>query len=204
MIRVSVLRSVVLAWILALLATATASAEAQAKGFLGVTFGGHTTFFDPEKASGKSNPAVGASVTWLGQVFGVEGEISYGPGFFQRGQQKLVVDSSVLSGTASFVVAVPRKYSGYGLRPYAVAGGGFMHVALGQKVSALTVSKTLTAVSFGGGVTGFVTNRAGVSWDVRYFRGTGGPPAGVSFGTEKLSYWRISMGVAVRLGKVRP
>ena len=104
------LRSVVLAGILVLLATATASAEAQAKGFLGVTFGGQTTFFDLEKASGKSNPAVGASVTWLGQVFGVEGEISYGPGFFQRGQQKLVVDSGVTTGTANFVVAVPRKY----------------------------------------------------------------------------------------------
>ena len=50
----------------------------------------------------------------------------------------------------------------------------------------LPVSRTLAALDIGGGVTGFFTNRVGVSWDVRYFRSLGaGDNNGISFGNEQ-------------------
>jgi hypothetical protein len=194
------MRTGVLALGLLLAVPSAARAEGQVKGFLGVTFGGATTFVDLEDAVGKANPSMGGSGAWIGQVFGVEGEIAYGPGFFQTGQQDLVVSSSVTTATGSLVVLMPRKWSGYGLRPYGLAGGGMMHVRIEDVFDVLPVRSTVPTVDFGGGVTGFVSNRFGVNWDVRYFRSIGGPPAGLSFGTEKLSFWRASMALVVRVG----
>ena len=69
----------------------------------------------------------------------------------------------------------------------------------------LTVSRNLAALDIGGGVTGFFTNRIGVSWDVRYFRSIGaGDNNGLSFGNEQLSFWRATMAGVVRVGKVTP
>lgn len=201
MIGVDSMRSRVLGLAIVLLTPSVAAAEGQVKGFVGVTFGGGTTFVDLEKAVGKANPLIGGGGAWIGQVFGVEGELTFAPGFFQTGQQDLVVTSSVTTGTANLLVAMPRKVSGYSLRPYAVAGGGFMHVRIEDVFDVLPVRNTVSTVDFGGGVTGFVTNRIGVNWDVRYFRSIGGPPAGLSFGTERLSFWRASMGVVVRVGR---
>ena len=64
---------------------------------------------------------------------------------------------------------------------------------------ALKISRTLPAMDFGGGVTGFLTDRIGLSWEARYFRSTSGGTEGVSLGPERLSFWRASMAVAVRL-----
>ena len=72
-------------------------------------------------------------------------------------------------------------------------------------VDVLTVSRTLAALDVGGGVTGFFTNRIGVSWDVRYFRSLGaGVNTGLSFGNEHLSFWRAMMAGVIRVGKVSP
>jgi hypothetical protein len=48
-------------------------------------------------------------------------------------------------------------------------------------------------------VTGFVTHRVGVSWDLRRF-GTihGKSGRGISIGAEQLSFWRASMALAIR------
>jgi hypothetical protein len=49
-------------------------------------------------------------------------------------------------------------------------------------------------------VTGFLTQRIGLNWDVRRFstlRGEG-ETVGNSFGNEQLSFWRATMAVAVR------
>jgi Outer membrane protein beta-barrel domain len=198
------MRSSLLAWVLLLIAPASALAEWQLKPFVGVTFGGATTFVDLEKAVGKPNPAIGVGGTLLGEVLGIEGDLSWAPGFFQTGRQKLVVGSSVATGTVNLVVAMPRRFARYSLRPYAVAGGGFMHVRSEDIRKLLPVRNTESTIDIGGGATGFLTNRIGVNWDVRYFRSLGGPPIGLSFGTEKLRFWRASMAAVVRVGKVSP
>jgi len=58
----------------------------------------------------------------------------------------------------------------------------------------------LPTMDVGAGVTGFLTNRFGVNWDVRYFRSLGGKDQGigVSIGSEELSFWRAHMALAIR------
>jgi hypothetical protein len=88
----------------------------------------------------------------------------------------------------------------YTLRPYFVGGAGLMHAQIDHFFSVLPLSSTRPAMDLGGGATGFLTNRYGVNWDVRYFRNIGGrdASAGVSIGPEQLSFWRASMALAIR------
>ena len=178
-----------------------ASAEWQLRPFLGVTFGGGTTLLEPEMAVGSPNIAVGVNALLIGDTLGVEADLGYAPGFFQTGdpQQPLVVRSSATTLTGNVLIAVPRHLTQYTLRPYFVGGGGLMHAGF-EDFFGQMVTTTLPAMDVGGGVTGFLTNRFGVNWDVRYFRSLGGKDAGmgVSIGPEELSFWRAHMALAIR------
>jgi hypothetical protein len=187
------------------LAPAHASAEWQVKPFLGLTFGGGTTIIDHEEAVGERNLAVGVGVTWLGEILGIEADVGYAPGFFDSGEKPLVARSGVTTLTGSVVVALPRRMTEYTLRPYLVGGFGLMRVSIddlgeGNVVGELLRSR-LPAINVGGGVTGFVTRRVGVSWDLRYFRNAGGTvPLGLLIRgtTPRLSFWRANMAMALR------
>jgi len=199
------MRVVLLVAALLVLQPATGWAEWQLTPFLGATFGGTSSFLDLGQEAGKRKLAVGVGGTWLGTFIGVEGEIVWVPGFFE--DPLFVRSSSVTTMTGNFVLTLPRKYTEYGLRPYLVAGGGLVRVNIdsGQVGSdILDVRTSLGVLDFGGGATGFLTDRIGLNWDVRYFRSLGGKEGtGLSFGKEQISFWRLTMGVAVRLGKVR-
>lgn len=178
-----------------------ASAEWQIKPFVGLTFGGSTTFVvDFEDAVGTSNLAFGVNGTWLGEVLGVEADFGYAPGFFESGDQDLVRDSRVVTLTGNAVVALPRHLAQYSLRPYFVGGFGVMGLRLTDPEGVFTTSRSLAAIDLGGGVTGFLTDRIGLNWDVRWFGSVGGEDRGqgVSTGAEELSFWRATMAVAVR------
>jgi hypothetical protein len=177
----------------------TAGAEWQIRPFIGFTFGGVTTFADPEDAAGKQNPSIGVSGGWLGEVFGIEGDVAWAPGFFEAGENELI-SSGVNTLTGNVIVALPRRMAQYSLRPYFVGGAGVMQVSSLGTSGALPIESTLPAMNIGGGVTGFLTNRIGLSWDIRRFstlRGKG-ETRGNSFGEEQLSFWRATMAVAVR------
>jgi hypothetical protein len=86
------------------------------------------------------------------------------------------------------------------LRPYFSGGAGLMHVDASGRLDLLAVNRTLPALSFGGGVTGFLTTDVGVNWDIRRIntlRGEG-ETRGSSFGREQLTFWRATMAVALR------
>jgi hypothetical protein len=182
-----------------------ASAEWQIKPFAGVTYGGDSTFLLVGPlilAPNPNNPhfAYGVSGLLLGEIFGVEADFSHTPGFFQASNAPLVVDSGVYMLTGNFVVAMPRHLTQYTLRPYLVGGAGLMHVEYDLDRIQPGVSERLRAMDLGAGVTGFVTRRIGVSWDVRYFRSIERTiQSGVSFGSERLSFWRATMAVAIRI-----
>jgi len=179
-------------------------AEWQLKPFVGLDFGAATTFTDLDHVADKRHATFGVNGLVLGQVFGVEGDVSFAPGFFQAKRQQLVVGSGVTTATANFVVAFPRRWSQYSLRPYVVGGGGVMRVHIDDAIGVLSVDSSLGTVDFGGGVTGFLTDRVGVCWDLRYFRSFGGDSRGFSIGNEQLSYWRAMMAVAIRARKATP
>jgi hypothetical protein len=202
----------VLAVLLVVLWPGQAAAERQIKAFAGSTWGGSSTFVDVEQAAGSPNVVFGVSGLWLGDVFGIEGEVSRAPGFFQRGffrsgdtpvppggSADRQFGSSVTTATGSVVIAAHRRLTEYTLRPYFVAGGGLMRVVI-DDLGVLPVESTIGAVAIGGGVTGFLSERTGLSWDVRRFWSVRGPDRelGFSIGPEQLSFWRASMAIAFR------
>ncbi len=198
-------RAALAAMLLAFVAPSQAFAEWQLRPFIGATFGGETTLFDLDQAAGESKFTVGANAVWLGEFLGVEADLGHTPGFFERGAQNLVVGSRVTTLTGNVVLALPKRLAQYSLRPYVVGGAGIIYARSADVFDVLPISQTLAALDVGGGVTGFFSNRIGVSWDVRYFRSMGaGNNNGLSFGNEQLSFWRAMMAGVVRVGKVTP
>lgn len=179
--------------------TLASAAEWQFKPFFGAAFAGETTLIDLEFAAGNVHPAVGLTTLWIGDMLGVEADLGVMPGFFSAGENK-VVRSSVTTFSGNVVIAVPQHLTQYTLRPYFVGGGGLMHAQSELAFNPLPVASTLPAIDVGGGVTGFLTDRIGLNWDVRYFRSLGGGDAdrGISIGPERLSFWRASMALAIR------
>jgi hypothetical protein len=174
--------------------------DRQIRPFIGATLGGATTFVDPENVVGKAKFVVGASAVFLGDMFGVELDIADAPGFFESGDNNLVRASRVTTFSGNVVVAAPRRLTEYSLRPYFVGGGGLMRVRTTTAFSVFDIAATVPAFDVGVGLVGFVTNRTGVSWDVRRFQTLSSNPGkgGLSFGREYLSFWRATMAIALR------
>jgi hypothetical protein len=149
----------------------------------------------------KPHPVLGVTGVLLGEVLGLDADFGRAPGFFQSGDQNplLVLRSNATTLTGNVVIAVPRRMTQYTLRPYMVAGAGLVHATIGGALSGVNVSSTLPALDVGGGATGFLTRRVGLSWEVRYFRSIGkGSVRGASVAAERLSFWRANMAVAIR------
>ena len=184
---------------LLVLFAAPTAAEWHVKPFVGLTFGGHTTYVDLERAAPRPNPVVGVSGVLLGDVLGLDADLARASGFFEAGDQKLMRSSAVTTFTGNVVVAVSKRIARYTLRPYFVGGAGLMHVEMEGRLGGLHVGSTLPAMDVGGGATGFLNERLGLSWEVRHFRSVGNrPSSGVSFGNEQLSFWRATMALTIR------
>lgn len=206
------MRSGILAVGLVLLSGTQAAAEWQVTPSFGISFGGDTTFRDFEQAAGSPQALFGIRGAWLGEVFGFEGDLGTAPGFFQKGVFRFGgetpggpgattdVGSNVTTLTGNVVVALPRRIAEFTLRPYGVGGVGLMRVRIDDLPAGPPVASTLTVVDVGGGVTGFLSDRIGINWDVRRFWSLGGidQELGFSIGPEQLSFWRASMGLAIR------
>lgn len=174
-------------------------AEWQIRPFLGVTFGGSTTLPDLEQAAGKPKLTYGIAGALIGEILGVEVDLARTPGFLQSGSQALILDSSVTTVTANVTVALPRSIAEYTLRPYFVGGAGLMRTITRDFVGAFDVADSLATIDLGGGVTGFLTRRVGVNWDVRHFRSINGRVLpGITLAPEQVSFWRANMALAFR------
>jgi len=176
------------------------AADRQLRPFVGATFGGGTTFVDLESAAGNPNLALGVGAMFLGEVFGTEVEVADAPGFFEA-DKNLVRGSRVTTLTGNVVVAAPHRLTEYALRPYVIGGGGLMSVRTTTAFGVFDLSKLMPEFDVGVGVVGFLTNKIGVCWDLRRFQSIGGGDtggAGISFGDERLTFWRATMAVAIR------
>lgn len=184
-----------------LLWPASGWAEWQFKPFIGTTLAGSSTYVFTDEAAAERHLVVGVAVTWLGNFVGVEGDVGRLPGFFEADAVGDPLGSGVTTVTGSLVVTLPRKLTQYSLRPYVAVGGGLMRIGIDQQDDIFDAYRTFKAVSVGGGATGFLTDRVGLNWDLRYFRSVGGTEdTGLTIGRERVSFWRASMGVAVRVG----
>jgi hypothetical protein len=179
----------------------TDAAEWQFKPFVGATYGSDTTFVLVQQGTARPHTTLGINGMLLGEIFGLEADFGHTSGFFQDvdSAQPLVTDSGVTTLTGNVVVALPRRLAQYTLRPYIVGGAGMMHVRVDLNGGLQNVSN-LQAMDLGAGVTGFLTRRVGVSWDVRYFRSVDRTREnGFSITSEHLSFWRASMALAFRV-----
>jgi hypothetical protein len=199
------IRASVLAGALIALWPTTGWAEWQIKPFVGLTFLEETTFIHEvttgddglPKPAERSHRILGVSGSLLGEVFGVEGDLAYVPGALGT-EGRVVLKSSVTTITANVIVGLPRKWTRYTLRPYVAAGGGAMRVfAEHSFTDVLAVERTLKVWDVGGGATGFLNDRIGMSWDLRYFRSLGGERRGASIGEEELSFYRATMALVI-------
>jgi hypothetical protein len=184
-----------------LLLSARASAEdRQIRPFIGATFGGGTTILDFAQVAGKANLVIGVSAVFLGEMFGTEVEIADVPGFFDSSDKSLLRGSRVTTFSGNVVVAAPHRMTEYSLRPYLVGGGGLMRVRTTTALNVFDISSITPMLDVGVGVVGFLTNRTGVSWEIRRFQSVGGDTGkvGLSWGDEHLSFWRATMAVAIR------
>ena len=192
-------RALVLTTGLLLLCVRAGAADRQIRPFVGATFGGGTTFVDPEDAIGKLNPAIGVSAVFLSEVFGAEVEVADAPGFFE-GDKHLVIHSRVTTISGNVIVAAPHRLTEYWLRPYIVGGGGLMRVRTTTSFNVFDLAKVVPQVDVGVGVVAFLTPRVGVSWELRRFQsiGTDSKEVGLSLGGESLSFWRATMAAVIR------
>jgi hypothetical protein len=183
-----------------MLTAVAGAADRQIRPFFGATFGGGTTFVHLDSGVGKPHVTVGANVAVIGEIVGIDVDFGHSPGFFQTGDGSLVLGSSVTTVTGNVIIAAPRRLTEYVLRPYLVGGAGIMRVHRDDYLNVFEIAEVLPAIDFGGGVVGFLTNRVGVSWEIRRFQTIGNRDrgSGISFGPESLSFWRGSMALVVR------
>ena len=192
--------------LLCVLAASPARAEWHITPTFGVTFGGSTTFVDPDLATGNAHPSIGISGTWLSKgLFGAEGMATLAPGFFQgdiSGLRKTDVHieaSRLTTLMGNVVVAAPRKYTEYALRPFVSGGFGLMRVSEVDNYGVLDFTANVAGFNVGGGAIGFLTPTVGVRFDLRYFSTLQGTDQGTNaLGDARLRYMTASVGVVIR------
>jgi hypothetical protein len=181
-----------------LMSSRAAAAERQIRPYVGATFAGVTPFLDLEAAAGRPHPTIGLSAVFLGELLGAEIDVADVPGFLESGDKHLVLHSRVTTLCGNVVLAAPHRLTEYSLRPYVVAGGGMMRIRETTSLSVFDVSTVTPAFDVGVGAVAFVTNRAGVSWDVRRFQSFRDDEVRTGFGEGHLSFWRATMAVVIR------
>jgi hypothetical protein len=167
--------------------------------YLGFTFAGGSSLLDLESGSSESASVLGASGTLLGQgLFGVEADVGWAPGFFERGDRQLVASSSVTNLTGAVMLTLPVSVTRESLRPYVLAGGGLLRAEARDNIATFTIRRTMPAMVLGGGAIGFLTNSVGVRFDLRHLRSLGEGDDLIVGEGPRVRYWRGSVGLVLR------
>ena len=98
----------------------------------------------------------------------------------------------------NLVLTTPRSWNEYGLRPFVSGGLGFCATAT-DSFEFTPVNTNLLGYNIGGGAVGFLNERLGLRFDLRYFRSlkpSYDPELSVT-GRVHLSYWTGSVGVVL-------
>ena len=170
--------------------------------FWGYKFRGHTNIVDPANPAhpgGATKTTFGGSIDLLSRgVTGLEADFEHTPHFFDTGLQSLTVQSSVTTLLGNVIFTLPLAITQESLRPYGVAGLGWMHAANITQAHVLDTRSNLLALDIGGGAIGFLSPRAGVRFDIRHVKNLTNDKQAVTFGNTRLSYWRLTIGLVLR------
>jgi hypothetical protein len=207
------IRILALTVLLALGAPAGAAAEWHLTPFAGLSFKGDTTIIDLDPAPGVSVESrhwtIGGTATLIGAgPLGVEGLFMLAPSFFQSGNEdstlgnvgSTVVSSRLTVLMGNVVLATPLRWNEYGLRPFVSGGLGLMRAAQRTGENEFTIAVNALGVNIGGGAVGFLSERVGLRFDLRYFRMQ---PKDVASdvaigGRARLDFWNGSVGLVIR------
>jgi hypothetical protein len=152
-----------------------AAAEWHFSPMVGLTFKGATNIIDNELATTKVHRHLAGAVSLLGEgILGAEGVGSWMPGFFQADDKELVESSRTATLMGNVMVTTPRRWTEYILRPYFSGGFGLVHATVTQTPvgtgSALPpVRLNASGYNLGVGAIGFLSERTGVRFDLRYY-----------------------------------
>ena len=186
-----------------------ASAEWHLTPFAGLTMFGSTSIVDPEFATGDRHLHAGGSISWLSRgILGVEVIGTWTPGFFEGdtsfedipGGELGVESSRALSLMGNVLVTLPQRWTEYGLRPFVSGGFGLMHAHRSDLRDVFPVNVHVAGFNIGGGAIGFLTQRTGVRFDVRYHGTLNRAAEAPSFGPVHLRYVTASVGIVFRRG----
>jgi Outer membrane protein beta-barrel domain len=184
--------------LLVLLCTRDAAAgERFVTVFVGATARTETGFIDLDGAASKRKPAVGMAAGWWSRSwFGIEGEFTLLPAFFEA-DAGLVVSSRVITANGNVLVSPWRTAR---VQPYATIGAGVMSARISDVADVFPTATNLAALNGGVGAIATVRPRFAVRGDLRYFRSRfDESPAGVpALGARFIHNWRISAGIVVR------
>ena len=211
--RSSLIRFVVAALCLLALPR-TAAAEWQITPTIGFTFAGKTTLLDFQQATGKRHTDFGGNVALLGEgVIGAEVLVVFVPRFFETARTPLSTDvsrvelesSRTAAAMANAILTTPRRWTEYGLRPFVSGGFGVLHSSETFQAIAVTpvvlfpVHATMAGFNVGGGAVGFLTQRTGVRFDLRYYSSLHDTDRGtMAIGPARLHYMTASIGLVIR------
>lgn len=189
------------------------AAEWQLAPFAGFTFKGDTTLFaetvpaddggvESVNAASRVHWNFGGAATLIGAgPLGVEGLFLYTPGFLQQ-DVGVIRASRTIALMGNLVLATPRNWNEYGLRPYVSGGFGLLRVT-GEDIDRVDLFESpvnLFGYNVGGGAVGFITDRTGLRFDLRYFSHVRPDRTlvGNSIGPVELKYWNAAVGVVLR------
>jgi hypothetical protein len=185
---------------LLLAAPASAYADFFVVPFAGMKFGGSTSIVDLQLAAAKKKLVLGVAARKVDDgILGYEVEFGNVTGYFSNSSEPPVVKvgNYVNDLTGSIVLSLPPRFTGSGLRPYGVIGGGLIHAASEDFAEVFTVRRTVAAFNIGVGATGMFTNNVGVRFDLRYLKSiTSDPPSGQV--GHSISYSRFTIGLMLR------
>jgi hypothetical protein len=179
-----------------------ASADWHVAPFVGYTFLGSTTVFDPEDGAGKPHFNAGASVARVTQgLFGVEALFVYTPDFF-RGEGGSVGRSRSLALMGNVVLTIPRRLTEYSLRPFVSGGAGLIDISLSEAFFNISSgSESVLGYNVGGGAVGFLSETTGVRFDLRYFGTLRGSTPDSLLALQpviRVRYWTGTIGLVLR------
>jgi hypothetical protein len=182
------------------LVASPARADWQFAPFFGYTFNGSTTLVDLEDGASKVHWSFGGTATWIGRrPVGVEGLFAVVPHFFESEDVSALAASRTYALMGNVVVAAPRGWNEYGLRPFISGGVGLLHASQ-QTIDprALPLNRSLFAYNVGGGAVGLVTEHTGLRFDLRYYSSLSRTDETIGFGPVRLRYWTGTVGVVFR------
>lgn len=185
---------------------APAAADIFVSPFLGLKFKGSTNELDLDTEDGSRDTklSVGVSgVVLADNGIGVELEVAHQPRFFERtGTSGLVTSSGVTTLGGNVVLAFPLSVTRESLRPYAVAGLGWMHASANDLIALSPVSNDFLGLTLGVGAVGFLTDVVGLRFDLRRLKSVSSADTSNNTNLDgesaRLSFWRATVGVVFR------